>query len=193
MDNLNFIVAKNLAELRKKNRLTQLELAEKLNYSDKAVSKWEQGESLPGIEVLYKLSRLYGVSLDYIVGENTARSAFVPSTGKNHNIITLLSVLAVWFLATVIYIFLDIFAGIKPWMAFCWAVPASLIVTIVFDVVWHRKRLLFLFISLLIWSLLLCFCLQFVSYHIWIILGIGVPLQAGTLLWSRLVKRQEVL
>ena len=68
MDKLNFIIAKNLSELRKRNRLTQAELAEKLNYSDKAVSKWEKGESLPGVEVLYKLSKLYGVSLDYIVG-----------------------------------------------------------------------------------------------------------------------------
>ena len=58
MEKLNFIIAKNLSELRRKNKLTQLEVAEKLNYSDKAVSKWEQGESLPGIEVLYKLAKL---------------------------------------------------------------------------------------------------------------------------------------
>ena len=52
MDNLNFIIGKRLSELRKSNGLTQSELAERLNYSDKAVSKWEQGESMPGIEVL---------------------------------------------------------------------------------------------------------------------------------------------
>ncbi|MFQ8954332.1 MAG: helix-turn-helix domain-containing protein [Oscillospiraceae bacterium] len=64
MEKLNFIIAKNLSELRRKNKLTQLEVAEKLNYSDKAVSKWEQGESLPGIEVLYAcqaLRREYGL------------------------------------------------------------------------------------------------------------------------------------
>lgn len=188
MDELNFIVAKNLSELRKRNRLTQLELAEKLNYSDKAVSKWEKGESLPGVEVLYKLSKLYGVSMDYIVGEEASKPAPVPIERKNHNIITLLGVLAVWLLVTVIYIFCDIFADIKPWIAFCWAVPASLIVALVFDVIWHRSRLFFLIVSLLMWSLLLCFCLQFVSYNIWIILGIGVPLQAAALLWWRLVK-----
>lgn len=188
MDELNFIVAKNLSELRKRNRLTQLELAEKLNYSDKAVSKWEKGESLPGVEVLYKLSKLYGVSMDYIVGEEAAKPAPAPNEKKNHNIITLLGVLAVWLLVTVIYIFCDIFAGLKPWIAFCWAVPASLIVALVFDVIWHRCRLFFLIVSLLMWSLLLCFCLQFVSYNIWIILGIGVPLQAAALLWWRLVK-----
>ena len=41
MDNINLTVAKNLSDLRKQNKLTQLEVAEKLNYSDKAVSKWE--------------------------------------------------------------------------------------------------------------------------------------------------------
>ena len=188
MDKLNFIIAKNLSELRKRNRLTQAELAEKLNYSDKAVSKWEKGESLPGVEVLYKLSKLYGVSLDYIVGEESAKPSPVPTERKKHNIITLLSVVAVWLLVTVIYIFCEIFADIKPWIAFCWAVPATFIVALVFDVIWHRNRLFFLIVSLLMWSRLLCFCLQLLNYNIWIILGIGVPLQAAALLWWRLVK-----
>ena len=186
MDNLNYIVAKNLTELRKKKRLTQAELAEKLNYSDKAVSKWEKGESLPGVEVLYKLSKLYGVSLDYIVGEEAVKPSSLPSQQKKYNTIILLSVLAVWLLSTVIYIFCDIFADLKPWLVFCWAVPASLVVTLVFDVIWHRKKLFFLIVSLLMWSLLLCFCLQFLNYNIWLILGIGVPLQAAALLWRRL-------
>ena len=113
MEKLNFIIAKNLSELRRKNKLTQLEVAEKLNYSDKAVSKWEQGESLPGIEVLYKLAKLYGVSMDYIVGEKEAkpaRAAFGGLTQKRKRIITLLSVLGVWLVATVFYIFYNIFA-----------------------------------------------------------------------------------
>ena len=111
MEKLNFIIAKNLSELRRKNKLTQLEVAEKLNYSDKAVSKWEQGESLPGIEVLYKLAKLYGVSMDYIVGEKEvkpARAAFGGLTQKRKRIITLLSVLGVWLFATVFYIFFNI-------------------------------------------------------------------------------------
>ena len=60
MEKLNFIIAKNLSELRRKNKLTQLEVAEKLNYSDKAVSKWEQGEALPGI-ACHALRREYGL------------------------------------------------------------------------------------------------------------------------------------
>ncbi len=192
MEKLNFIIAKNLSELRKENKITQLELAEKLNYSDKAVSKWEQGESIPGVEVLYKLSKLYGVSIDYIVGEEASKPKpqreESASAKKNHRIITLLSVIAVWLTATVFYIFFNIFGSFVLWQLFCWAVPASLIVAIVFDVIWHKKKFLFVLISLLVWSILLCFCLQFVNYNIWIILGIGVPLQVATLLWAWLVK-----
>ena len=191
MEKLNFIIAKNLSELRRKHTLTQLEVAEKLNYSDKAVSKWEQGESLPGIEVLYKLAKLYGVSMDYIVGEKEvkpARAAFGGLTQKRKRIITLLSVLGVWLFATVFYIFFNIFAHANLWTLFCWAVPASFVVSIVFDAVWHKRRFLFLIISAFIWSLLLCFCLQFVNYNIWQILGIGIPLQLAVLLSAWLVK-----
>ena len=69
MENLNLIIAKNLTALRKKNKLTQIELAKLLSYSDKAISKWENGESVPSVDVLYRISKIYNVSLDFIVGE----------------------------------------------------------------------------------------------------------------------------
>ena len=51
-EQLKQTVANNIAQLRKSKGLTQLELAERLNYSDKAVSKWERGEGLPDVLVL---------------------------------------------------------------------------------------------------------------------------------------------
>lgn len=180
----------NIVMYRKRSGLTQAKLAEQLNYSDKAVSKWEQGESLPGIEVLYRLSRLYGVSLDYLTGDEKALSLKNPTpiVKSRRRIITLLSVLAVWLTSTVLYIAFDIALKSSVWMVFCWSVPISLIVAIVFDVVWHESKFLFLLISSLVWSILLCFCLQFFSYNIWIILAAGVPLQIAVLLWRRLVR-----
>lgn len=191
MEKLNFIISKNLTELRKQHKLTQLEVAEKLNYSDKTVSKWEQGESLPGIEILHKLSKLYDVSMDYLVEENHSKSENTNSlTKRRHTTITLLSILAIWFIATVIYVSADIFVGAGiPWlMVFCWAVPASFVVAIVFDALWHNRKFLFVLISLLIWSFLLCFCIQFVNYGIWTLLGVGIPLQLATILSKKLVK-----
>lgn len=190
MENLNLTISKKLTELRKKNKLTQLEVAEKLNYSDKAVSKWEQGESLPGIEVLCKLSELYGVSLDYLVGKENGKPQRILKaiSQMQQKSITLLSILAVWLVATFIYVFIRIFSGFFLWIIFCWAIPASFIVSIIFSVVWHKRKLLFTLISLLIWSLLLCFCIQFVNYNIWDILGIGIILQIATLISKKIVK-----
>lgn len=189
MENLNLIIAKNLTNLRKKNKLTQLELAQMLNYSDKAVSKWENGESVPGIDVLHRISKIYNVSLDFIVGEQTAS---VPLTitqpiKKKRNIITLLSLVAVWFVVLLFYLAFDIFSGLRIWMLFCWAVPASLIVSIVFDAIWNNHRVLFWLVSGLIWSILVCTSLQFFNYNIWQILFIGIPLQIGAVLWNKLL------
>ena len=66
---INVIIGKNLSNLRKQAKLTQLELAEKFNYSDKSISKWEAGDSMPSIEILNQLAKFYNVTLDYLVTE----------------------------------------------------------------------------------------------------------------------------
>ena len=71
MDDLKQIIAKNLVELRKRKKYTQLDLANTLQYSDKAISKWEKGDSLPDIEVLYQICNLYGVTLDFLTHEGS--------------------------------------------------------------------------------------------------------------------------
>ena len=69
MQELKFVIAKNIQKLRLEKEWTQLELAEKINYSDKTVSKWERGESLPDIIVLKKIADIFEVTLDYLVEE----------------------------------------------------------------------------------------------------------------------------
>ncbi len=190
MDNLNFIIAKNLTDLRKKNKLTQLELANLLNYSDKAVSKWENGESLPGIEVLHRISQIYNVSLDYIIGEKNEKPEIKPNAEvkRKRFLITMLSILVVWFAALLFYTAFDIFSDLKIWILFCWAVPASIIVGIVFDAIWNKHKLLLWLVSGLIWSFLICLSLQFFNYNIWQILFMGIPLQIAAIIWDRLLK-----
>ena len=192
MADLNLIIAKNLARLRKELKLTQLELAEKLNYSDKAVSKWENGESTPSVDVLKKLSEIYGVSVDYLMTEDHTKDKeqFKQKLTKRKIIIVLLSVITVWFCASLIYLSFRIFAGLNLWILFCWAVPASMIITVIFDAVWNRHRFLFWFVSILFWSLLICITVQFfrLNYDIWQILFIGIPLQIATFLWVKLLK-----
>ena len=71
---------KFLYELRKQNNLTQRYVAYELDVSDKAVSKWESGESKPNVDKLRKLSVLYNVSLDELVDHHSIRSHKVKIT-----------------------------------------------------------------------------------------------------------------
>ena len=75
MDELKEIIAKNLTELRTCAHLTQLQLAEMLNYSDKAVSKWERGEAVPDIRVLKKLADIYNITVDDIITDGAGKKA----------------------------------------------------------------------------------------------------------------------
>ena len=50
--------------------MTQAELAERLNYSDKAISKWERAESIPDIYILKRLADMFGVTVDWLIKDN---------------------------------------------------------------------------------------------------------------------------
>ena len=191
MENLNITIGKKLLYLRKKSKLTQAELAEKLNYSDKAISKWEKGESLPSVEVFYKISKLYGVSLDFIIGDETAAPQPIKNDDRKriYLSITNLAVLAIWFVALLLFVLFDIITSTSQWMVFAWATPASFLVALIFDCIWHKHKGLYALISLLMWSLLLCFVLQFLTFNIWKILLIGIPLQIAVIIWSRMEKK----
>lgn len=58
-----------LIECRKEKDLTQKELAKIIDSKETTVASWEQGKSLPSIDMLYRLSKLYGKSMNYMYGE----------------------------------------------------------------------------------------------------------------------------
>ena len=66
----NMLFHEKLFELRKKEELTQVELAEALHVSRQAVSKWEMGTAFPDVENLLLLSKFFSVSVDYLVNED---------------------------------------------------------------------------------------------------------------------------
>ena len=63
-------ISNNMLIYRKRAGLTQAELAEKINYSDKAVSKWERGDGVPDVAVLCEMAEIFGVTLNDMVSEN---------------------------------------------------------------------------------------------------------------------------
>ncbi len=183
---LKEIVAKNLVALRKKAGMTQLELAEKLNYSDKAVSKWERGESLPDLETIKKLADLYSVSVDALLNEQEDIISSVKQTslsGGQKMLITLISVVLVWAVATVAYVLLCWFGVDKLYAsyAFIVALPITFIVVIVFNSMWGNIWINFLSISALLWTVALCVYLPLAITYKWLCFIVPIPLQIALL------------
>jgi len=195
MKELKNIIAENLIDLRKANKLTQLELAEKLNYSDKAISKWERGESLPDIVILKQLADMYGVSVDYILSQHNeeAKAKYhVPKPELNNKlIITLLACLSVWLLATILYINFKIMFDKYYWMIWIWALPVTSIILIVFSSIWGKKSMIITSVSALIWTLILGAYLQFIEYNIWTLFLLGIPAQLATSLCGKIKRKQK--
>lgn len=200
MEELKNIIAKNISDLRREKGLTQLELAEKLNYSDKSVSKWERAEAIPDVVVLKEMAELFGVSLDYMTeSEHKKKTLDKISDFKkihNHAFITGICVLVVWFLAMLGFVITDIIigSGIKfTWLSFVYAAPLSFIVWLVLNSIWFNKRRNFLIISLLMWSGLAALVISFLlfGHNIWKIMIIGIPAQIIIILWSRLKYKKE--
>ncbi len=192
-------LAINLTQYRKSAGLTQAELAEKLNYSDKAVSKWERGEAVPDITILKQLADYYGVTIDTLISAPEKVSATTKSNknkGKLRSLIAILSTSLVWLVALFAFILLNIlFPSIEnTWLAFIYAIPVSSIVLLVLNCVWKKKITTAIIISLLIWSVILALYLSlyFMLYNppasLWQLFLIGIPLQVLTIFWTTFKK-----
>lgn len=196
MTNLKPIIAQNISCLRTAHGLTQLELAEKLNYSDKAVSKWERGESIPDIAVLKEIADLFSVTVDYLIcEEHTVEQVPEPKPStvrkkRNRGFITGMSILLVWLVAAIAFVIIESVSGATAscFLPFLYAVPATLIVWLILNSVWFNKRRNFLIISMLMWSVLIVFylTLYLCNLNIWLVFILGIPGQAIIFMWSKL-------
>lgn len=201
MDEIKTIVARNISELRQANHMTQLDLAEKLNYSDKTISKWERAESTPDIAVLIEIARLFGVTLDYLVqAEHDVQEMQKPYSEEpkyNRRAIAYISESVAWIAAIAAFIITTLIMGrvTFQFLYFVYALPAVLIVRLVFNSIWFNPRRNYYIVSLLMWSLLAAIHLTFWHFEINIALIylLGVAGQAVILLWSRISrpKRQK--
>ncbi|MBQ8623948.1 MAG: helix-turn-helix transcriptional regulator [Oscillospiraceae bacterium] len=208
MEDIKSTIAKNISELRLQKGLTQLELAQMLHYSDKAVSKWERAESVPEISTLVAVADLFGVPLDYLARDEhgaNEQEPLIPQPDdepeepetllderkvKNHAIITSMSILLVWFIALFIYVLIDvIFKNAHGhWLTFIYAAPISMLLWLIFNSIWFNRRRNYLIISLLVWTLLAALHITFLicKINIWQIYLLGLPGQLVIFLWSRL-------
>ena len=201
MTDLKVVIAKNIVSLRQSAKLTQSDLAYKLNYSDKAISKWERAESMPDITVLKAIADLFAVPVDYLVQEVHEdivpvfhASSPAPHKKRNHIIITLLSILIVCFLATLSFVTLDMTlpAHWARYLVFLYSLPISCIVWLVFNSIWFDARRNYFIISLMMWSAIASIVLTLYACNVssWQILLLGIPGQTAICLWSRLQYRR---
>ena len=185
-------IAKNIVRLRQASGMTQAELAAKLNYSDKAVSKWERGESLPDVAVLAQIADLFQVSLDWLArGEVMSAEPAVNERSKlNRVLVTVMSVILVWLVASLVFMVIHLITGgaLANILVFIYAVPASLIVWLVFNSIWFKPKLNYVIISLLMWSLLVTIQMTILpfGYNVWPIYIVGIPAQLIIFIWSKL-------
>ena len=201
-------IGKNIAVYRKRSGLTQAGLAEKLNYSDKAVSKWERGESIPDVITLTAIAEQLGVTVNDLLSDPNAlpeNGGKVEKTlGKvaekalkrkaNKNIILGLSSLLVWFVALLIYVVLASVGIPKSWLAFFYAIPADCIVMLSLRSAWQDFRWNRILISGIMWGSIISIFMTLLilwNLNIWRIFLLGVPGQVAILLWFRLFRKES--
>ena len=157
-EKLRQLIAENIAYYRRQSGDTQADLAEKLNYSDKSVSKWERGDGTPDVFILAKIATLYDITV-----EDLLREKKVPKARTRRILIHLLSVGLVWLVMTVLFCISKIFRILPEhaWMVFIYGIPLTGIVSVVFSGLWWNRLLLNLSCSLIIWGLGLSLVLSF--------------------------------
>ncbi len=198
MEELRMIIAGNIGKLRREAGMTQLEMAEQLNYSDKAVSKWERGESIPDVITLKKVADLFSVSVDYLLRadhplEVAAKREYTKTQKRNRFLISAISCVLVWLVAIFVYANVNWATHYQLWQIFVGAVPLTLIVALVFNSIWGNRRRNFLIISLLVWSVIATVYVVTLDLNLWLIFLVGIPAQIIILLWSgiRIRKKPE--
>ncbi|MGN1223193.1 MAG: helix-turn-helix domain-containing protein [Christensenellales bacterium] len=188
------IVAKQLVKYRKQNNLTQAELANKINYSDKAVSKWERGEALPDLYILNEIAKLYNISLQDIVSEEskTTTSPVMESklTNRFKFFIGLSSCILVLFIATFIYAVLFALKvdTSKAYLVFLYAIPVTCIVGLVFNWIWGNVLNNFWFASGISWGLIIAIYYTLNIKELWLLFVATAVFQVLIIVWFLQIK-----
>lgn len=188
------VIANNLIYLRKKNKLTQQELALKINYSDNAISRWERAEVTPTIETLEIVADFYGVKLTHLIDENFSIQDVKPEGGLvlKRVFIALFSISIVWMIAILTYIYLDMFTPnlgepfAHGWLVFIAAFPVSCLVGYYYNRLWGTRLLQLIIWSVFTWTLLTTVYLYLLAsggQNFWLIFILGVPAQFAMILW----------
>ncbi|MDR2665041.1 MAG: helix-turn-helix domain-containing protein [Oscillospiraceae bacterium] len=185
-------IAENLIYYRKTTGMTQAELASRINYSDKSVSKWERAGGTPDIYVLTLLASLYGVTVNDLISENAPRPPADPHGEQRRRVtVCLLAVVFAWFVTTAIYAVLRLLVPSfeEARYVFLLAPPASCVIFLVFASIWWGYFVRFISVAALIWCTAAClYAVDPYKRHL-LLLSVVVPLQLVAFLWFMMKKQ----
>lgn len=165
MDNKD-LVAENLIYYRKKSGLSQLELAQKLSYSNKNISKWENGETTPNVFVLKQIADLFGITVDDLLKQPSDKdkqtySDYVGAINKhkkirNYGFLFMANAILYTLICVAILVLgLCKITSFNKWLLFLYSTPLSCISVFVF-IRCIYKRIDIVSLSLFGWLLALC-------------------------------------
>ena len=172
------LLAKNLAYYRKASGLTQLELADKFNYSDKSVSKWERGEGFPDIFVLKSLADFYGITVDDFYQSEHKAVKVSQNKKRKQTYLKLLSIGINWLVTVLTFFLLNTLlsrfapdAPFEPWLTFIYGTLTTGIILLVWEFIYHNRFLRMIATSIIIWTAALSIFLTF-----FVVMNLPLPL-----------------
>ena len=195
MDERKATIASNLIRLRLAAGMTQAELGEKLNYSDKSISKWERGDVTTDVFVLMQIADIFGVDVDYLLKPHNEIEPVIYNKPVNTatyttNMITLVTVLGIWTVALFVFVILWI-CDMVVWLVFVYAVPVSLITLLVLNSVWNGGKKNRYIIAALVLSIIGTVYLTFLSRNLWQLWLLAIPSLLLVFLGARIYRSAQ--
>ncbi len=197
MEDLKIVFASNLIKLRTGAGLTQAELAEKISYSDKSISKWERGEAIPDAYVLKQLSGLFGVSVDALLSEEEGWQKAGPDLHQkmqySQRFLILCVIAGIFTLCFLEFVIVWAVAGVLHWLMLYAGIPCSLIVLLVLNTVWYKGRNNMYIVGMLVASVILFVYLLFLMLgkDLWQILLVIIPAEIVVYLAFHIRRRKK--
>ena len=187
------LLAKNLAYYRKASGLTQLELADKFNYSDKSVSKWERGEGFPDIFVLKSLADFYGITVDDFYQSEHKAVKVSQNKKRKQTYLKLLSIGINWLVTVLTFFLLNTLlsrfapeATFEPWLTFIYGTLTTGIILLVWEFIYHNRFLRMIAASIIIWTAALSLFLTFLvvmNLPLPLLFVVAIPLEVLEIIW----------
>lgn len=198
INDLKSVIAKNLIKYRKEKGLTQQELAVKLNYSDKSISKWERGEGVPDIYILKQIADLYNITVNDIIGMENKQNEEIPKNNnyKNRILIMLMAIGLVWLVATIVFVILKLIFPNTNSISYCYiyAVPLSLLLLYIFNRIWFKIKIVnFISVSIMFWSAVFSFYWTIKDFFddFDVLFYIGIPFQIIVIFWYLMDRKKN--